>query len=67
MWLGVRLDERRVNSGSMVYHDISERLKPLLRPVLSRLSANIDGTLEIIHDVGVDTSISLSVFSKSSM
>ena len=68
MWPGVRLDERRVKSGSMVYHAICERLKPLVRPVLSRLSANIpDGTLDRSHDVGVEISIRLFACSKSSM
>ncbi len=64
---GVSDDERRVKRGSIVYHAKSERLYPLFSVVLSVDSLNIDGTLESIHDVGVDTSMELSVFSKSSM
>ena len=64
---GVSDDERRVNNGSIEYHANCERLKPLFSEVLSADSSNIDGTLESTHDVGVETSIELFVFSKSSM
>ena len=67
MWPGVSDDERRVKSGSMVYQAMRERLKPERSVFLSFDSWNIDGTLEIIHDVGVDTSMVFFVFSKSSM
>ena len=67
MWLGVSDEERRVKSGSMVYHARRERLKPERSVDLSPDSGNIDGTDEIIHDVGVDTSMVFLVFSKSSM
>ena len=67
MWPGVSDDERRVKSGSIVYQAMRERLKPERSVFLSFDSWNIDGTLEIIHDVGVDTSMVFFVFSKSSM
>ena len=66
MWLGVSDDERLVKILSMEYQASSERLKPLLRVVLSCASGNSEGTLDIIHDVGVDTSMVFLVFSKSS-
>ena len=66
MWAGVSDDERRVNSGSMLYHARSERLKPDLSVVLSLCSANMEGTEESIHDLGELTSMVLLVFSKSS-
>ena len=50
----------------MVYHAICERLNPLLNVVLSVLSGNIAGTLDNIHEVGVETSILLAALSKSS-
>ena len=66
MWPGVSELLRRVNNGSMLYHANNERLKPLASVVLSLCSANMDGTLEMIHEVGVLTSIEDLVFSKSS-
>ena len=67
MWLGVSDDERRVNNGSIVYHASRERLKPERNVVMSACSGNIDGTDDIIHDVGVDTSMAFFEFSKSSI
>ena len=64
---GVSDELRRVNRGSMLYHASSERLYPLCSVVLSLCSGNIDGTLDNTQDVGVDTSMVLLVFSKSSM
>ena len=63
---GVRDEDRLVNSGAILYHAMSERLNPLLRVVLSVASVKNVGTLEIIHDAGLDTSIVFFVFSKSS-
>ena len=67
MWAGVSDDERRVNSGSMVYHAICERLKPERNVDLSLLSAKMDGTEERTHDVGSSTEILSVVPSKSSI
>ena len=50
----------------MVYQANCDRLKPLVNPVWSLLSTNIDGTLDNIQLVGVETSILSVAFSKSS-
>ena len=67
MWLGVSEEERRVNNGSMLYHAICERRKPLDSEVLSLLSPNMEGTLDSTHEVGVETSSFVVLFSKSSI
>ena len=50
----------------MVYHASNERLNPLRKVVLSLCSGNMEGTLDMTHEVGVETSIFVVVFSKSS-
>ena len=67
MWPGVSELLWYVKRGSMVYHAIWARLKPLASVCLSLDSANMDGTLESTHDLGSDTSMPFFVFSKSSM
>ena len=66
MWDGVREDERRVKRGSMVYHAMSARFWPERSVCLSVCSAKNDGTLDIVHDVGEETSMVSLAFSKSS-